>query len=162
MTTHQDGWLTIREASISLGVSELTIRRRIKGGRVAHRLENGKYWVNLDVAAPAVQPPAPSDNDENQPATPHPGAAHGRPEVAGLLPEYGRLAERAGRAGALEEAVRRLEEQRSGLEQSLIALAGRNGWLESRLEERERDLKLLTDRQHKPSRWKRLFGARST
>jgi hypothetical protein len=38
------------------------------------------------------------------------------------------------------------------------ALIWRNGFLESQLQEREQEIKLLTDKQHKLSRWVRFMN----
>jgi hypothetical protein len=76
-----------------------------------------------------------------------------------LLADYRRLAEQAGKADALRQQIDSLEEQNRETREALVALANRNGWLESRLEEREHELKLLTDSRHRVSWWRRLFGA---
>lgn len=158
--------MTIREASLALGVSELTIRRRIKDGRMPHRLEAGKYYVNpAAVARPAAVElrSDPIDGDAagateamtiQQPTTREQRTV----PVQQLLPEYGRLAEQAGRASVLHERVQQLEAECATLRDGIVTLSNRNGWLESKLEEREHDIKLLSDSRHKVSWWRRLFG----
>src|SRR5579859_4718336 len=47
MTNQETTWMTIREAALALAVSELTVRRRIKDGRLRHKLINGKYFIDL-------------------------------------------------------------------------------------------------------------------
>lgn len=54
----------------------------------------------------------------------------------------------------LEDLKRRNED----LEAKLQAAAWRNGYLESKLEDREQQIKLLTDCQLKPSRWARFYN----
>jgi hypothetical protein len=203
MTDQPSKWVTIREAALALAVSELTIRRRIKDGRLTHRLLNGKYYVDLQAG-----PGAPDARDELeahlQAATTHHGetpspvsnrsagrvaeaasaaqlepAADSQPdalrESAGdgsparpfppgfnldaLLEEHTRLAETAGRARLLEEQLAQLSERHEELRSGMLSLAGRNGWLESKLEERESELRLLTDEHHRASWWRRLFRA---
>jgi hypothetical protein len=179
--------MTIREAAHVLSVSELTIRRRIKDRRLAYRLENGKYYVN--VAQPAASEDRPAkgragdggERPASETASPIGKSSHlttqsepdlpdGETDASGatpgfnldsLLAEHGRLAELAGRAGLLEEQVSELSERNARLQEDVVSLAGRNGWLESKLEERERELKLLTDSRHRVSFWKRLFGGGS-
>src|ERR1700694_2091038 len=73
MTNQPADWLTIREASLSLGVSELTIRRRIKDGRLSHRLVQGKYFVTVDEDNAALSMPRSTKNE-----TPKPKRASGR------------------------------------------------------------------------------------
>jgi excisionase family DNA binding protein len=202
MTNQPDNWMTIREAALALRVSELTIRRRIKDGRLAHRLINGKYYVapqempgtleardeleteELEASSrrsggPAAVPTQPDQSTAHAGSTeqrdyspdadppllnesiPHDTAA---PVVApgldldALLSEHSRLAETAGRARLLEEQLTQLAERHEELRAGMLSLAGRNGWLESKLEERESELRLLTDEQPRASWWRRLFG----
>jgi hypothetical protein len=183
MTDQLDGWLTIREASLALGVSELTIRRRIKDGRLAHRLENGKYYVNPTAPAPllAASPPSSNHREASQPSPPtgqpdqtsqltdqsEPESSHARPapvsiDLEVIFAEQARLAEAAGRALLLEEQLRQTEERHAVLQETLVSLATRNGWLESKLEEREKEVRLLTDSRRKRPWWKRLFLAEET
>jgi len=201
MTNQQTRWMSIREAALALSVSELTIRRRIKDGRMSHRLVNGKYYVDLQSAPetlhfhdgtrandqelssqPHVEVPRgagrsigpsrpsewPGDNgvsalpiesDTNDENASQVSAASGSPgfNVDALLEEHARLAEMAGRARLLEDQLAQLSARHEELREGMLALAGRNGWLESKLEERESEIKLLTDEQPRLSWWKRLF-----
>lgn len=43
--TIQGCWLKLVEAAQALGVSEITLRRKIKGGKIPHDFRNGKYYV---------------------------------------------------------------------------------------------------------------------
>ncbi len=186
MTNHSRDWLTIREAALALGVSELTIRRRIKDGKLAHRLVGGKYYVDLTAlerssaggrlgVLPDQSPDQPGDQAIDQPADRRRDHVSGQPtdqsrlngaradgasalDLGTLLAEHARLAEMAGRAELLEQQLRQLEERHAALQEGALSLATRNGWLESKLEEREQDLKLLTDSRAKRSWWKRVFG----
>jgi hypothetical protein len=172
-------WLSIREAAIALGVSELTVRRRIKDGKVPHRLTSGKYFVNLNGLAPSDAVPAAGradlegergqrtratsfevdcsadQVDEAKPAVP--GSLSNGVEFGALLVEHARVAEVAGRARLLEEQLRDLEKRHADLQQGALSLASRNGWLESKLEEREASIKLLSDHHQRLSWWRRVF-----
>lgn len=180
MSNQHSEWLTIREAASALGVSDLTIRRRIKDGKIAHRLNNGKYFVNLSAPVPAHPritehtstevPDHPGESDysnagEYSPAQEYSDtnradeSHHVVAQLNAMLPEYARLAERAGRAALLEQQYDDLQERYRALESSVVSLASRNGWLESKLEEREQEVRLLTDSQRPRPWWKRLFGA---
>lgn len=179
MTNHLDGWLTIREAALALGVSELTIRRRIKDRKVVHRLHDGKYYVDLDasitpeISGPRVMPMITQISSSDQSRIGD-GASHGDSDeiphsppalslnLDALFTEQRRLAEMAGRSEQLDQQLRELQEQHSRLQEGVLALSSRNGWLESKLEEREQTIKLLTDSGHTPSWWKRIFGGGST
>lgn len=154
MDTH-DQWLTIREAAQLLNISELTVRRRIKDGKVAHRLEHGKYLINLSRPVTSTPEPVPTETDPEERAGRHLAPLA---DVRALLPDIAQLAREAGRASALEEQLRELERRCKTLEDNTLSLSNRNGWLESKLDEREREVKLLTDSQHRPPWWKRLFG----
>lgn len=161
-TQPQSGWLTIRQAAAALGVSELTVRRRIKDRKVAFRLEGGKYYVNLDLPVPAartaerkVSPDALRVEPEHV-SEPEPDPGSGA--MSALLPELSRLAEQAGRASALQEQVEALEERCAAMQRDLVALSTRNGWLESQVQEREKQVLQLADENRRTAWWRRIFG----
>jgi excisionase family DNA binding protein len=168
VTNHTNGWLTIREAALALGISELTIRRRIKDGRLPHRLDNGKYYVTLASQSEDEQPAA-RQTDQRR-VTNHMRNAdrarsdlitrdsHQTVDLDALLAEHARLAETAGKAAVLQDRVQELEERHRSLQDGIVALANRNGWLESKLDEREREIKLLSDSSRRQSWWRRLLG----
>jgi hypothetical protein len=153
--------MTIREAALAWGVSELTVRRRIKDGKLISRLDNGKYYVR-EGPAPADSQAATEDAPES-PAITEAGiqTQPSRPSINldALVAEHRRLAEQAGRAALLEEQLRTLEARYARLEEGTVTLANRNGWLESKLDERDREIKLLQDSRRRPSLWKRLLGS---
>jgi hypothetical protein len=158
--------MTIREAALAWGVSELTVRRRIKDGKLISRLDNGKYFVR---EGSVREGPAPADSQaatEDAPESPAITEAGiqtqpSRPSINldALVAEHRRLAEQAGRAALLEEQLRTLEARYARLEEGTVTLANRNGWLESKLDERDREIKLLQDSRRRPSLWKRLLGS---
>ena len=73
-TTPPEGqWLKLNEACRLLGISEITLRRRVRAGLLPHQFQNGKYyvWVGtnqlLHKAPPAfAPPPAPSTPQHQQ------------------------------------------------------------------------------------------------
>lgn len=163
VTTQDDEWLTIRQAAERMGLSDLSIRRRIKDGRLAHRLLDGKYYVNLSLAPPGTGggPTDPASDqgsdyssDQSDPELRPPSTQ----DLSTVLPALTDLAERAGRSAVLEQRLHELEARETALQERLVALATRNGWLESRLDEREQTIKLLEDSRHRRSWWRRLFG----
>jgi hypothetical protein len=137
---------TVREASEALGVPTSTIYRRIKAGKylVVGSDETGAQIIEVQLHAVAAQ----SNAVETQ------------------------LHAVAAQSGAVETQLHAIAAQSVDFErpdQSVAALLEmshkleaanyRIGWLESQLREREQDveeLKLLTDSQHKISRWQRF------
>jgi hypothetical protein len=159
-STQTGEWLSIREASLRLSISELTVRRRIKDGRLRSKLEGGKYFVLLgqdaEPVASVMDPPA-SNIRPSEPAAPVQAPQLPAVDLDRFLAEQARLAEQAGRATLLAEQLEALQTQYSTLQDGAMALANRNGWLESKLDEREREIKLLEDSRRRPSWWRRVF-----
>lgn len=130
-----DHW-TLQVAAETLRLSIATIRRRLSKGQLAgYKIDgiNGPEW--------RIIPPAQNPNtDHGHPAqsVEHPV----QPVISALL---GRLSD--------------IESQLTQSQKDLQAANWRNGYLESQLEnEREhiKQLKLLTDSQHKPGWWARF------
>lgn len=163
MTTH-DEWMTIREASLAWGVSELTVRRRIKDGKLMSRLDNGKYYVRPGTAPVKASEPATDTSERGAAQDPVTSPPREQPAINldALVAEHRKLAEQAGRAALLEEQLHSLQERYAQLQEGTVSLANRNGWLESKLDERDREVKLLQDSQKRPSFWRRLFGSGAT
>jgi excisionase family DNA binding protein len=164
-------WLSIRDAAQAMGVSDLTVRRRIKDGRIEHRLRDGKYYVRVSTTAGTNLSPVEKVSLDERDST-EMGDPDDRSDQAGsdaearvvpsfdvdaLLSQHASLAQAAGRAAQLEEQLRTMESRYQALHEGALVLATRNGWLESKLEERENDLRLLTDSQHRGSWLRRLI-----
>jgi hypothetical protein len=45
--THKGFWLKLGDAAHALGVSEITLRRKVKCGKLAHDFRGGRYYVYL-------------------------------------------------------------------------------------------------------------------
>ena len=43
-----DGWISINEYARRFNVSDITVRRRIKQGKIPAELKNGKYYIRND------------------------------------------------------------------------------------------------------------------
>lgn len=68
----QDGWISINDYARKFNVSDITVRRRIKQGKIPAELKNGKYYIRADyqdtntateqhnVPPPVVSSPHPS------------------------------------------------------------------------------------------------------
>ena len=73
-----DGWISINEYARKFSVSDITVRRRIKQGRIPAELKNGKYYIRSDyretppiphkkaVLPPPPTLPSPTNNDQPQ------------------------------------------------------------------------------------------------
>lgn len=132
--------ISITEAAIRFGVSERTIQRRIRRGKLGiEKDDSGRVLVvcptepdNSSVKVGQV-----SDDSSDQ---------------------VGQMTTSVGQDFMIsdnEQLWKMVREQASKIE----ALTTRNGWLESQLHEREEDiqeLKLLTDSQHKSGWWPRF------
>lgn len=42
-----DCWMKLGEAAFALGISEITLRRKVKTGKISHEFRDGKYFVLL-------------------------------------------------------------------------------------------------------------------
>lgn len=74
-----DGWISINEYARKFNVSDITVRRRIKQGRIPAELKNGKYYIRADqretpplptkkaVLPPPPPPPLPTATTDDHP-----------------------------------------------------------------------------------------------
>ena len=44
----QDGWISINDYARKFNVSDITVRRRIRQGKIPAELKNGKYYIRAD------------------------------------------------------------------------------------------------------------------
>jgi hypothetical protein len=56
-------WLKLGDAAHALGLSEITLRRKVKGGKLAHDFRGGKYYVYLFRDSATGQFYEPDDSD---------------------------------------------------------------------------------------------------
>ena len=68
-----DQWLSIVEYARETGISDMTIRRRIRTGRISAELRDGKYFipVTVDQANGQIIPVKPGSRQSNSPANSH-------------------------------------------------------------------------------------------
>lgn len=128
---------TVKEASELLGVPTSTIYRRIKAGKysVIGNDETGAQIISLQ-----LRPTAPSQLDAVE------------TQLHAVAAQSDAVETQLDAARSDNESLAALVEMSKKLE----AANYRIGWLESQLLEREREVKLLTDSQHKPGWWARL------
>lgn len=138
---------TIVEASQRLGVAPSTIYRRIKAGKYQTKsLMDGTVKVLL----PRVVTMREAENLIT--------ATQCEAVAADILPCEAAKSANATQREAVQNAssspeMNILSQAFDDMARKLEAATYRVGWLESQLQEREKDIKLLTDSQHKTSRW---------
>jgi hypothetical protein len=136
-------WVTVTQAAAALNKSERTIQRYIKAGKLESREElGGKLFVLLPPSADTVSVVSPTFADLSH-------------EVSACADTSHATAHMSVGTVSIAELNKHLELIKE-LQNQVQAAAFRNGYLESKLEEREREIKLLTDSQHKPSWWQRF------
>lgn len=119
--------LPLAEAMIRLNLSERSIRRKLKAGKLESAKDNSGRLLIICPAPPGITPVIPPDN-----------AGH-PPELARQTPDNDRL-------------WQLVQDQASKIE----ILTTRNGYLQHQIESQREQIKLLTDSQYKPSWWLRL------
>ncbi|MCC7531961.1 MAG: helix-turn-helix domain-containing protein [Candidatus Melainabacteria bacterium] len=139
-------WWTLPEATTALGVNERTLRRWIKRDKIEARKVQGTYgeeW-RIKPGSPTDCPPVTTGPDKSDPAPARPAT----PDSPVLVPDL------------LETKIRLalMEQENQQLKQQLQGATYRNGYLESKLEERDNAIKLLTDSQHKRNGWSRFWS----
>lgn len=75
-------WLSIVEYAKKHDISDMTVRRRIRAGKITAELREGKYFIKCSSSQPgashSVSPSAPSSSGDTM--RPRPGAAAGNPQ----------------------------------------------------------------------------------
>ena len=139
-------WVSVTQAAAMLGKSERTIQRYLK----AHKLEgredsSGKLLVAMPTGADNGTEGAPTaaDNPEGVSAAVGTNGDISQSDPAALIP-----------AAELHKHLELIRE----LQAQIQAADFRNGYLESKLEERETAIKLLTDSKHKRGRWSEFWS----
>jgi hypothetical protein len=61
-------WLSIVEYARTFGISDMTIRRRIRTGRLQAHLRDGKYYIPIDRDPRTGEPVRPAGRPQKQPA----------------------------------------------------------------------------------------------
>jgi hypothetical protein len=135
--------LTAAEASVHLGIPISTIYRRIKAGRFT-TVEGQDGSVRI------ILPP--KNKSENHPITTFASGENQNVEVI-LTDSHLESTENQVRINPGSDNIDRLLNVINEKDQKLEAATYRIGWLESQLQDREKEIKLLTDSQHKPGWW---------
>ena len=65
----QDDWVSISDYARKFNLSDITVRRRIKQGRINAELKNGKYYIR-NIPMQLSPPPVQEATDYIQPFTP--------------------------------------------------------------------------------------------
>lgn len=142
--------LNTEEAAKRLGISSRAVINRLKSGSLPGKLVQGKYRKEWRVFGDALRKSSeepPEIKIENS----EPSEAPTRNASEGL-----RSSSERSEGSSDSTAILGLLEQNKRLMDQLNALTYRNGYLESKLEEREREVKLLTDSQQRQGWWARF------
>lgn len=142
--------LNTEEAAKRLGISSRAVINRLKAGSLPGKLVQGKYRKEWRVSWDAV-PKSSEEPPEIKIENSEPSEAADRNASEGL-----RSSSERSEGSSDSTAILGLLEQNKRLMDQLNALTYRNGYLESKLEEREREVKLLTDSQKRQGRWARF------
>ncbi len=153
-TPHVQGTLSVQEAAAHYGVTEKTIRRRIKAGSlraIKHGIAEGSEW--------RVYPEGSLDSDQGTQTT-HEGTHTEQEPYTPLSPQPKPPQQSAELLRALE-VVERLTQRNE-------QLAGQLGFTQAKLQEAERTVALLMAPKDEPEQpaqpeprrpwWRRLFG----
>ncbi len=119
--------LSLAEAMLRLKLSERSIRRKLKAGKLESAKDSNGRLLIVCPALPGVTPVILPDN------------AYHLPEPDKQAPDNDRL-------------WQLVQEQASKIE----ILTTRNGYLQHQIESQQEQIKLLTDSQHKPSWWHKV------
>lgn len=147
-----DGYISVEQAAALAGISARAIQKRLKRGtlhgvKTKHGLT--ERWLvnaatlNLSKTGASIEP-----LDANSLVVDASDVELVREvgaDVSGLVREL----DAPGAEDSRDQLIRDLQNQ-------LQAASWRNGYLESKLEERDIQIKLLTDSQHKPSWWQQF------
>ncbi len=118
--------MSVHDAATALGITERSVWRRIRAGKLSSKLVDGKTFVSVCQSDIRLTSPAPSvtvsasQTDESD---------HQLDKLLTLLRDKDR---------------------------ELQAASYRNGYLEAQLEAKNTEIKLLTDSQHKATWWQRF------
>jgi hypothetical protein len=144
--------LNTEDAAKKLGISSRAVINRLKAGTLPGKQVQGKYrkeWRVFWNEVPKSSEEQPEIRIEGSEASEEPAKRHSE--------EFRSSSERSEDTSE-STAILGLLEQNKRLMDQLNALTYRNGYLESKLEEREKEVQLLTDSQHKRGWWSR-FGS---
>ncbi|MGH9551071.1 MAG: helix-turn-helix domain-containing protein [Terriglobales bacterium] len=143
----QTGW-TLKEAAKNLGVSVNTVRKRLIAGELEGIKIESPYGFEWRVYPPskqsAVPPPVLEDTPQSQQSSPSPSVEDSLTRL--VMSEHS--------DSAIERLVGLLESHTEMIRDLHVQLARKD----ELIAEKETEIKLLTDSQHEPSRWRRFWS----
>ncbi len=149
---HLSTILTIDDAAATLGVSSRTILRRLQKQSMPGFKVQGQFGPEWRVTFIQSQTtPAQASADQGQANASQGQATPDQGEPASVDSELVNELRRQ-----ITDLKNELEDKLSVAQREIQAAAFRNGYLESQLENERQQVKLLSDSQHKPSRWARF------
>lgn len=145
---------TTDEAAKELGLSQRTIFKRLKDGSLTGFRVKGKFKKEW-----RIKPTSPNRKViEAVPEVQEPefetSGTYSKEAPEGLQEEAASSSRSANQVTDLDKLLRLIQEK----DNQLQAATFRNGYLEAQLEGKEREIKLLTDSQHKAGFWKGFWS----
>ena len=140
-----DDWWTLPEATTSLAVNERTLRRWIKQGKVEASKVQGPWGEEWRIKPGPVRS-GPGSQPGSEIASPDRRVPDRPPTPDASFEELIELRTR----------LQIAEQQNEELKAQLQGATFRNGYLEAHLEGKDKEIKLLTDSQHKRG-WRSQF-----
>lgn len=148
------GYWTTDEAARELGLSQRTIFKRLKDGSLTGFRIKGKFkkeWrIKPTVPIRKVIEGVPEAEEPSSESS----GINGEKVQEGLQEPLANSSRSDSRISDLDKLLTVIHEK----DRQLQAATFRNGYLEAQLEAKEREIKLLTDSQHKPSFWKGFWS----
>lgn len=148
-----DGYISVEDAASIIGVSIRAVQKRLKRGTlkgVKTKHGSAERWLVEVSCLPALKPDASVvGNDANSEPVDTSGGELVR-ELGAKAPGDVRKPDASGPGGDYKDNLIK------DLQHQLQAASWRNGYLESKLEEREMQIKLLTADPQKPTFWQLL------
>jgi len=144
-----EGYWTTDEAAKELGLSQRTIFKRLKDGSLTGFRVKGKFKEEWRIKPTLPNRKVIEAVPEVQELEPEASGSHNREAQERVQEEVASSSRSVNQVSDLDKLLTLIQEK----DRQLQAATFRNGYLEAQLEGKEREIKLLTDSQHKPGFW---------
>lgn len=149
-----EGYWTTDEAARELGLSQRTIFKRLKDGSLTGFRVKGKFKQEWRIKPTLPIRKVIEAVPEVQESTTESSGSQGEIAQEGAQEEQANSSRSNLSVSDLDRLLTVIQEK----DRQLQAATFRNGYLEAQLEGRDKEIKLLTDSQHKPAGWRRFWS----